>query len=168
MFRDLPALISEVDIIRHEITPKIILIDQNSMFMRRWDCVMLLCLVFVAIVTPFEVSFMKAQMFTALWWFNRLVDIFFVIDMVLNFFVKAKIKEKGGYRVLRNRRQIAKHYVRTWCGQFSSRCLGARPPNVATSCEISSTSCRFIFCTLRPVLGCIGSDSAPMFASGKY
>ena len=55
MFRDLPALISEVDIIRHEITPKIILIDQNSMFMRRWDCVMLLCLVFVAIVTPFEV-----------------------------------------------------------------------------------------------------------------
>ena len=30
----------QVDIIRHEITPKIILIDQNSMFMRRWDCVM--------------------------------------------------------------------------------------------------------------------------------
>ena len=44
------------DIIRDEITPKHIIIDPNSMFTKRWDIIMIFCLVFVAFVTPFEVT----------------------------------------------------------------------------------------------------------------
>lgn len=105
----------QVELIRNEITPKVTLIDGNSMFMRRWDIIMLLCLVFVAIVTPYEVSFLETTGINFLWVFNRVVDCFFIVDIVMNFYVKVKVVDKSGAsRVLRTRVEITKNYLRTW------------------------------------------------------
>ena len=51
----------------------------------RWDGLMMILLFFTATVTPFEVCFMNATGFDFLFWLNRVVDIGFIIDLVLQF-----------------------------------------------------------------------------------
>lgn len=53
-------------------------IDPRETFMKYWDVVMLLCLIFVALVTPFEISFLTSPP-TALGVLNWIVDGLFVV-----------------------------------------------------------------------------------------
>jgi hypothetical protein len=110
----------QVEMIRAKITPKVTLVDPNSMFMRRWDIIMLTCLIFVAIMTPYETAFnpggsweeMRSQ---PMFWINKAVDVLFFLDMILNFFLKVKIKTKDGdTKVLRQPGEIRWNYLSGW------------------------------------------------------
>jgi hypothetical protein len=74
--------------------PSTTVIDPNSAFMRRWDLFMVILLCFTALVTPFEIAFLRASdAKTDAWWrflfaVNRLVDIGFLVDMLVQCFVK--------------------------------------------------------------------------------
>ena len=61
----------------------------TSTFMSVWDGVTSTALIFTAVVTPFEVSFLEPAetMLDGLWLINRLVDAIFVVDMALQFFL---------------------------------------------------------------------------------
>ena len=69
-------------------------ISPRSKYMRRWDMVTLVLLLYTAVVTPVEVSFMETKIDT-LFWINRAVDALFVKDIVLNFFVAIYDPEDG-------------------------------------------------------------------------
>ena len=81
------ALIREQIQRRHRWT-----IDPSSRAMGKWDTTMTLALLFTATITPFEVCVLTPtplhQMLRdPLSWLNRLVDVVFVVDIVLNFFI---------------------------------------------------------------------------------
>jgi len=84
-----------------------------------WDGVTSIALIFTAIVTPFEVGFMRMpedRWSDPLFWTNRIVDIIFIFDMILQFFLMYNHVEGGGNGVdggmwIARQDQIAKHYI---------------------------------------------------------
>ena len=54
--------------------------------LQKWDVFLMLTLSFVAVVTPLEVSMLDVIL-DALFFINRSVDMVFVIDMILQFFL---------------------------------------------------------------------------------
>ena len=66
------------------------LIDPTkSVFLPRWDCIGGIVLIYTAIVTPYEVAFLQPSK-TALsgrFILNRVIDTFFTMDLILQFFI---------------------------------------------------------------------------------
>jgi potassium voltage-gated channel Eag-related subfamily H protein 7 len=87
------------------------IIDPKSEFQGNWDMVMIVCLLFTAIITPFEVAFITPS-FDALWAINRLVDLLFMIDLVCQFFTPFYSNQMGGFVISHSK--IAKHYLTGW------------------------------------------------------
>ena len=52
----------------------------NDRAMQRWDSVMMVMLLIVMIVTPFEVGFLDLRV-NNMFWFNRLLDLGFLVDI---------------------------------------------------------------------------------------
>jgi len=86
------------------------LIDPVSDFMKRWDVVMIVCLIFTAAATPYEVSFLETKL-DALFFVNRAVDLLFLWDMGIQFFLSYE-NELG--ETITDHRMIAGKYLRTW------------------------------------------------------
>ena len=61
--------------------------DMNSWQQDFWELVMALLLCFVALWTPYEVSFLDPKMGSGIFWLNRVVDLSFLVDMVRQFFI---------------------------------------------------------------------------------
>jgi len=88
-------------------------INPYSDAMGRWDQTIMSVLVWTALVTPFEVSFLEPD-YNWLFFFNRLIDCVFLTDMGFTFFLDPlndeKLKENG----LPSHRLIAQNYLRGW------------------------------------------------------
>ena len=89
-------------------------IDPNCKYMQRWDMVTFVALIFTAIVTPAEVAFVTTTWKSALFGVNRLVDLIFIKDMIMQFFV-AYIDTAVGARLVKDLRKIRSRY---FCGWF--------------------------------------------------
>ena len=89
--------------------------DGESNFSRAWDIVTSVMLVFVAIVTPFELGFLETRIDTsggvALFAVNRAVDLVFFFDILVQ--LNTCFQDKMGARVF-SRWRIFKQYARTW------------------------------------------------------
>ena len=96
---------------------------RTDKWIQYWDAVSFMALLFTATVTPFEVSLLPSTTLVrlgnnprefGLFITNRLVDLFFSIDMVLNFFMAyQEAAYKGGMWVT-HRGKIARTYLRSW------------------------------------------------------
>ena len=63
---------------RYEQRNKGIIDPKDSTWMKRWDIILMLALIFTAVVTPVEVAFMsEGEHITSLWMLNRAVDLIF-------------------------------------------------------------------------------------------
>ena len=101
--------------------------------MPRWDSLTISLLVFTALVSPYEVAFLKAPTSASdgLFILNRVIDVFFFADMVLQFFLMYEehivsnndeaLGGKGGgshshtiTRWVKDRRKITVNYLRGW------------------------------------------------------
>ena len=80
-------------------------------FMQRWDQLTMFALIFVAFVTPFEVALLEAtwEEMLPLFIINRLVDLTFLIDIGIQFFVPYRNRE--GLVVYKNS-LMAWNYIR--------------------------------------------------------
>lgn len=87
------------------------LIDPNSPFMRKWDLTSIALLLFVMVVTPYEVAFLTTS-FNGLFVINRMIDIYFISDMVLQFFLMYRDEEKG--IMIKDQAMIIKKYMSFW------------------------------------------------------
>lgn len=81
--------------------------------MQYWDVVTILGLAFVAVVTPFEVALLETEV-DFMFVLNRLIDVIFAVDLVLQFFVAYRMKTRYGHRLETRMKQIARHYLTTW------------------------------------------------------
>ena len=85
---------------------------------RQWDSVTSIALIFTALVTPYEVAYLPPNGADALFIINRLVDLVFVADMVLQFCLMYQISSSAleGVRWEEEAGNIARHYLRGWFG----------------------------------------------------
>jgi hypothetical protein len=93
------------------------LLKPGSYWMQQWDHVMVLCLIFTALITPYEVAFSNGMSsfskIDALFVSNRLVDFLFLCDMVISFNLMYHDK---GHVLVKSRKRIWRRYL---CGWFS-------------------------------------------------
>jgi hypothetical protein len=88
-----------------------LLLTPTSATVMYMDATMMILLMFTATVTPFEVCFMEANGFDALFLINRLVDVGFILDMVLHFFTAYQDKDGN---IVDDHTEIVSHYLKTW------------------------------------------------------
>ena len=89
-----------------------LVISPRTWYMRKWDLVTLILLLFTAVVTPVEVAFLETRLWSILFWVNRSVDALFVFDIFLNFFV-AIVDPLDGQLVFHHP-TIIKKYLKGW------------------------------------------------------
>ena len=82
-------------------------------FFNFWDPIIIVCLIFTAVVTPVEVAFLRQPEwpFDSLWYVNRVVDGWFVLDMFVQFNLAFKVNKHTDTYVT-DRGLIAKQYLR--------------------------------------------------------
>ena len=89
-------------------------------FRIKWDFSTVVMLAYVAFVTPFEIAFLDpgtngvilTPFATALFLLNRVVDAFFVVDLILNF-ITGVYNEKDGQWIVKQK-YITLYYFKTW------------------------------------------------------
>lgn len=116
------SIAEQAHLLRQALAPKrTLLLDPGSPYMRAWDLSLLVALMYCAVVTPFEVAFLKSpstakEAFVSLmFWVDRFVDALFLKDMVMQFFLMVQVVDKhGNQRWLRNRKQLALRYCKGW------------------------------------------------------
>lgn len=106
------------EVIRLALQPDSFLLNPNSEYMKYWDLVIVVALLFTGIVTPYEVIF-TYQVAADNWLFavNRLVDGIFIKDMVMQFFLKVEMPSQAdryGSVLLKDPRMIRWRYLTTW------------------------------------------------------
>jgi len=65
---------------------------------RKWDTLCAFLLVLVAILTPFEAGFLEGDLFSWMGIFNIITNLFFLIDMLMQFFIAYPIETRYGPR----------------------------------------------------------------------
>lgn len=91
---------------------RVCLLNKNKPMMRVWDVLMIVLLVYTALLTPFEVSFVESAVLDAWFWINRIVDAGFLVDLVFNFFLP--YHDPDTRREIINHASIAAHYLQGW------------------------------------------------------
>jgi hypothetical protein len=87
-------------------------INPNGEFCKSWDLLMVTLLLFTAAVTPFEVAFLVSNGVDALFVINRMVDMGFIADMGVNFFLG--YYDAAEARMIWNHNRIVKRYLSGW------------------------------------------------------
>lgn len=100
------------------------ILDPRSPNMARWDLVTSLALILTIVMAPVEVGFLPAPETATdpLFIVNRLVDLVFVVDIIVSFFIMFKV-EKGHYTSLLGASLLwetrlsktAMNYTKGWC-----------------------------------------------------
>lgn len=87
-------------------------LDPRSWYVRRWEYITLVLLLFTATVTPFEVGFLHTSV-NGLFWINRCIDLCFLKDLIMNFNL-AYFERTGGRTLVTDRNDIASSYLGGW------------------------------------------------------
>jgi len=103
----------QVELIRNGLAPQQLLLEPHSTYQKYWDMVVLLALTFTSIVTPYEVGFLETQ-YNFLFFLNRFFDCVFLKDMIMQFFLKLPVQTKQCTVWVKDRRSIAKMYLKGW------------------------------------------------------
>lgn len=130
--------------------PWYIIDPRRSVWMPIWDSLTTMCLIFTAIVTPFEVAFLTMPSTLALastdplFIMNRCIDATFTLDMLLQFFVMYQDRSRvDGVKWIDEPQAILSHYL-TGCARalhsvvtVRVRSAGCSPPRRGLACEPS-------------------------------
>ena len=79
--------------------------------MLTWDVATLICLAFTATVTPYEIALLDLKI-DELFWANRIVDVTFTIDIVINFMLMYHESPLKGGRMVKDHTKI--RHVSRW------------------------------------------------------
>merc|ERR1712100_761952 len=81
--------------------------------MANWDQAIIVALVWTALVTPFEVSFLEPD-YNWLFFLNRVIDCLFLTDMCFTFFLDPLTNEDLKIDGLPSHRLMAQNYLSGW------------------------------------------------------
>ena len=92
---------------------KRIINPRTSRWMPYWDFTSFAALFFTAVATPIEVCFVNDGEVS---WFtiNLLVNFFFFVDLIMNFFMAYQVAPNKGGTWVTDRHTIVRHYLSTW------------------------------------------------------
>jgi len=92
---------------------KRIINPRTSKWMPYWDFASMAALLFTAVATPIEVCFVNDG---EVGWFviNLCVNLFFFVDLVMNFFMAYQVAPNKGGVWVTDRHIIVRHYLSTW------------------------------------------------------
>jgi len=113
--REFSTFQAQVDNVKRLLYKPKYIIDPESKYVHKWDIVILISLLFTALVTPYEVALLSTQI-DALFFLNRIIDIFFLKDMVMNFFLsywEESVVGASGMWV-KDLKKIQVKYLRSW------------------------------------------------------
>ena len=83
--------------------------------MQNWDVVLCIALVYTAVVTPAEVGFVtkesRVNEFWLLFTANNVINMVFIADVCLQFFVHYQLPKSQGSQWVRNHKRIIHHYL---------------------------------------------------------
>ncbi|KAJ3214044.1 hypothetical protein HDU67_002138 [Dinochytrium kinnereticum] len=89
------------------------LFDPTSKFIRRWDALTLMLLLFTASVTPFETAFVKSEgSIDFLFLINRIIDLIFMVDLFIQIRLPYRDVNTGKY--VSDPKAVAINYLTTW------------------------------------------------------
>ncbi|KAL3927497.1 MAG: hypothetical protein SGPRY_002795 [Prymnesium sp.] len=93
-----------------------VLDPRSVVFVAYWDILTTLALIWTAVVTPVEVAFVQQPLHTDKWanslfMINRVIDLLFILDMLLQFRLGFKEDNLHGTRWVVDAKQIARHYA---------------------------------------------------------
>ena len=98
----------------HTETRSRFLIDpRTSRWLPYWDGTTTVALCFTALVTPYEVSYLRPDN-VVLFVINRVVDVAFGTDIAVQFFLSFPTANSSGTHWVLDLRAIARHYLRGW------------------------------------------------------
>jgi hypothetical protein len=98
-------------------TPFYIIDPRQSKWLPYWDVAAATALIFTASVTPFEVAYLPSPSPTWLLVVNRIVDVTFLVDIILNFFLAYPSDNRQttmGAHWVQDHRTIVRHYCTGW------------------------------------------------------
>ena len=103
---------ADVAVLRERLAPRRRFINPRQSHIQYWDLATGLALVFTAIVTPFEVCVGLETRFDALFVFNSIVNVIFMVDIVVQFFLP--VVDKQTKELVRDHRELARRYLAFW------------------------------------------------------
>ena len=75
-------------------------VEPSGNYMRQWDLITTIALIITALLTPYEVALLKSSLdtpnATALFVLNRVIDLIFVKDMIINFVLIYEATDRNG------------------------------------------------------------------------
>jgi len=86
------------------------LINPEGKFKFLWDHLHMLCVFYIAIFFPFKLSFLEDKNIFVLEIIDYMVDAFFLVDLVLNFFIPIYVN----HDMITNHKLIAFNYAKFW------------------------------------------------------
>ena len=107
-------------IVAQEKKSRYLLHPEKNRYLGRWDMIASVALFYTALVTPFETAFLPGTLGPRAWidpWYviNRVLDVIFFTDMVLQFFVAYPTGNSyGGFVWVEDHKLIAINYLKTW------------------------------------------------------
>ena len=99
---------------------KRVLHPEKNRLLGYWDAISSFALLYTATLTPFETAFLPSVVGAAAWqdpWFivNRILDVIFFIDMIMQFFIAYQTGNSFAGRVwVEDHRKIVFHYLQSW------------------------------------------------------
>jgi len=89
------------------------MMDTGSPFIRKWDNLTLILLLFTASVTPFETAFVQSsEVIDILFLVNRVVDLCFLYDMTIQ--VRTPYRDRNTGALVNDFNSVAKNYLKSW------------------------------------------------------
>jgi len=96
-------------------TASCVIDPRNSNLVNYWDAITTTALMYVALVTPYEVGFVEpSNQIDGLFITNRIVDLVFIFDCVLQFFLMVSVSTAEGTMWVSSPAKISRIYLRGW------------------------------------------------------
>ena len=122
-------------------------INPDGQFRSTWDIIQVFVLFYLAWITPYRVGF-DAPAYGPEFWFETLVDLYFIVDVVLNFMTGFWKDMETTTVLVSDAKEIALKYLKTW---FIVDVIACAPVDLATRAVEGQLACSFA------VKGCSGS-----------
>ena len=138
---------------RDEVVPEVrrlLYVNPDGQFRSAWDITQVFVLFYLAWVTPYRVGF-DAPAYGPEFWFEFLVDIYFIVDVFLNFITGFWMDLETTTVLVSDPREIALHYLKTW---FLIDIVACAPVDLTTRAIEGEIACSFA------VEGCLGATTA--------
>ena len=88
------------------------LLDPDSKFSNYWSVFICIVLIYTCIMKPYDLAFHKSVMYSESWWFDTVIDGFFLFDMIITF--NTFFQNDTTFENIYDRKKIAKRYLYGW------------------------------------------------------